>query len=234
MCDDCASPARRRFLSLGAAGAFAAGFGLVAPAAARTTLTPDTALAALKQGNARFVAAPELCEANMLNNRLAVASGQSPWATVLGCADSRVPPELVFGGMSLGELFVCRNAGNLADTATVGSIEYGAEHLGAPLVVVLGHKRCGAVAAACEVAEKGTALPGSIGPMVEPIVPVARELAGTGDLAEAVARESARRTARSLAEDSEILAHLVHDGKLKVVAAYYDLDSGVVSFLDDA
>ena len=85
-----------------------------------------------------------------------------------------MPPELIFGGVGLGELFVARNAGNTADTATMGTIEYDAEHLGSPLIVVLGHQNCGAVAAACEVVEKHTKLPGSIGPMVAAIIPAAK------------------------------------------------------------
>lgn len=234
MCVECASSTRRRFLSLGAAGIVAAGLGgLGTPALASTSKTPDEALAALKAGNERFVTAPEVCALEMLTNREKIAEGQAPWATILGCSDSRVAPELVFGGINLGELFVCRNAGNTADPVTMGTIEYGSEHLGSPLIVVLGHERCGAVQAACEVAKTGAALPGSMGPMVAAIVPVARELLGTGgDLVDRVVRESARRTAQRIATESEIVAHLVAEGRVKVVYAHYDLDSGVVTFLD--
>jgi carbonic anhydrase len=82
-----------------------------------------------------------------------------------------VPPELVFGGRGLGELFVARNAGNLADTGIIGTLEYGAAVLGSPLIVVLGHSACGAVKAACEVVTDNATFPGSIGPMIDPIVP---------------------------------------------------------------
>lgn len=236
MCVDCSTLSRRKFMSLGAAGIVASSLGgLAAPALASTgtSMTPDAALAALKAGNARFVTAPEVCALEMLATREKIAEGQAPWATILGCSDSRVAPELVFGGINLGELFVCRNAGNTADPVTMGTIEYGAEHLGSPLVVVLGHQRCGAAQAASEVAQSGATLPGSMGPMVEAIVPVARELMGTGgDLVDLVVRESARRTARQIATQSEIIAHLVAEGRVKVVHAYYDLDSGVVTFLD--
>jgi carbonic anhydrase len=134
--------------------------------------------------------------------------------------------------LNLGELFVCRNAGNMADTATMGTIEYGAEHLGSQLIVVLGHERCGAVAAACEVAEKGTKFPGSIGPMVGEIVPAAKDLLGKGgDYVDNVVRESAKRTAAKIANESEIIKELAHEGKVKIVYARYDLDSGVVDFL---
>ncbi len=203
-----------------------------ARAATPTTITPDEALAKLKAGNQKFIDAPQLCELDIAKQRKGVAGGQSPWATILTCADSRVSPELVFGGAGLGELFVARNAGNMADTATLGTIEYGAEHLGSPLIVVLGHQRCGAVAAACEVAEKHTKLPGSIGPMVEAIVPAAQAVMGKpGDFVDNAVRENARRTAAKIVSSSAIVEELVHAGKVKVVYARYDLDSGVVEFL---
>ena len=139
---------------------------------------------------------------------------------------------MIFGGIGLGELFVARNAGNMADTATMGTIEYGAEHLGSPLIVVLGHTRCGAVVAACDVVAKNAKLPGSIGPMVDAIVPAAQAMQGKpGDFINNVVRESARRAAAQIATTSEIVDHLAKDGKLKVVYARYDLDSGVVDFL---
>jgi carbonic anhydrase len=114
----------------------------------------------------------------------------------------------------------------------MGTVEYGAEHLGAPLVVVLGHQRCGAVAAACEVATKQAKFPGSIGPMVRPIVPAATAMRGKpGDFVDNTVRESARRTARRIASASPILSRLVKDGKLKIVAARYSLDDGKVEYL---
>ena len=148
---------------------------------------------------------------------------------IVGCSDSRVPPELLFGGVGLGQLFVARNAGNMVDTATMGTIEYGAEHLGAPLVVVLGHERCGAVVAACEVATKNTKLPGSIGPMVKPIVPAAMAMKGKpGDFVDNTVRESAKRTATKVAAQPDP----GRTSKTKVVAARYDLDDGKVEFSD--
>jgi carbonic anhydrase len=130
-----------------------------------------------------------------------------------------------------GELFVARNAGNMVDTATMGTVEYGAEHLGSPLIVVLGHERCGAVVAACDVATKNTKLPGSIGPMVKPIVPAAMAMKSKpGDFVDNTVRESAKRTAARLAA-SPILSHLVKGEKLKIVAARYDLDDGKVEYL---
>jgi carbonic anhydrase len=237
MCIACSShlPDRRRFLSLTAAGIAAAsvlGARTAFAAGATTSVTADEALARLKAGNEKYVTAPQVCAADLLKHREAVAKSQSPWAIILTCSDSRVPPELLFGGVGVGELFVARNAGNMADTATMGTIEYGVEHLGAPLVVVMGHERCGAVAAACEVVEKHTKFPGSIGPMVDAIVPAAAAVFGKpGDFVDNAIRESAKRTAAKIATKSEIVAHFIKDNKAKVLAARYDLDDGRVEFL---
>ena len=237
MCEICERTAssRRRFLGLaGAAALAAAGLGPRAAMAAGavTTLAPDEALTKLGQGNDRFVADAQVCSADLSGQRGRVASGQAPWATVLSCADSRVPPELVFGGLGLGELFVVRNAGNLIDTDVLGTIEYGAEHLGSPLIVVMGHQRCGAVSAACDVATKHTKFPGSIGPMLAPIVPIAKAAKKQpGDFVTNAVRENARRTAAAIPHRSPIVAHLAAAGKVKIVSAYYELDSGKVEFL---
>ena len=114
MCFECVNVSRRRFMSFAATGAAAAGLwtmgGALSPSFAKTSLSADEALAKLKAGNQKFVSSPQLCAAELTNNRTAVAKGQSPWATILTCADSRVSPELIFGGVGLGELFVCRNA----------------------------------------------------------------------------------------------------------------------------
>jgi len=232
MCIACErfTPDRRKFLSLSAAAiaatsvlgahrAFAAGAG--------TSLTADEALAKLKAGNDKYVTAPQLCAADLLAQREHVAKAQAPFATIVSCSDSRVPPELLFGGLGVGELFVARNAGNMVDTATMGTIEYGAEHLGVPLIVVMGHERCGAVAAACAAVEKHATFPGSIGPMVNAIVPAAKAVFGKpGDFVDNTVRESAKRTAAKVATTSAIVSHFVKEGKVKVVSARYDLDNG--------
>jgi carbonic anhydrase len=225
---------RRTFLALVAASAAATATlgGRALAAGATTSVTPDEALARLKSGNGKFVDAPQLCAADLTKQRDAIAKAQTPWATIVGCADSRTPPELVFGGVGLGELFVARNAGNMADTATMGTIEYGAAELGIPLIVVLGHQRCGAVAAACSVVEKHAKFPGSIGPMVAAIMPAARAVHGKpGDFVDNAVRENAKRTATKIAKDSKIVAGLAKTNKVKVLAAYYDLDNGKVEYL---
>ncbi|HEY4484757.1 MAG TPA: carbonic anhydrase, partial [Nitrospiria bacterium] len=125
-------------------------------------LNPDKALTMLMEGNARYVEG-KMLHPNQAADRMGeLAKGQHPFAVILGCADSRVPPEIVFD-QGLGDLFVLRVAGNIADDAVIGSIEYAVEHLGTTLVFVLGHERCGAVSAAVEVVTKGAKVPGHIG-----------------------------------------------------------------------
>ena len=232
-------PRRRELLALaglGAAATLAGRPGRLSAAShdhPKTDLTPAQALERLRAGNARFVADPEVCTTDLAGRRGAVATAQAPWATVIACADSRVPPELLFGGLGLGELFVARNAGNLADQATLGTVEYGAAVLGSPLIVVLGHTRCGAVEAACDVVTEHATFPGAIGTMIEPIVPAAIAVRDRpGDFVTNTVTESARRTARRLTDASRLLGKLDEEGALRIVAAVYDLDSGTVGFLE--
>ena len=237
MCKECYNHTldRRRFLSLSAASIaastlFSERYALAA--GATTTVTADEAITKLKAGNEKYVSAPQVCAVELSKQREQVAKAQTPWATIITCSDSRVPPELLFGGLGVGELFVARNAGNMVDTATMGTIEYGAEHLGVPLVVVMGHERCGAVVAACAVVEKHAKFPGSIGPMVNAIVPAAKAVYGKpGDFVDNAVRESAKRTAMKVATKSEIVSHLMKANKVKVIAARYDLENGRVEFL---
>jgi len=226
---------RRRLLATGAAAlaagtlssAYAAG-----PQPGESARSPQHALEGLIEGNKRFISQPQECEIDLAGQRAQVAKGQKPWATVLSCADSRIPPELVFGGRGLGELFVARNAGNLADTSTIGTLEYGAAVLGSPLIVVLGHTRCGAVQGACEVVTKNATFPGSIGPMIYPIIPAALAMRDKpGNYVDNAARESAQRTATRLGEMSHTLADLIEAGKLQILAAMYDLETGQVEYL---
>jgi len=234
ICDERLS-SRRGFLSVAACGALTGLAMSAAPAlasgGATTALSADEALAKLKLGNEKYVNAPELCSIQLGAQREHVAKSQAPWVTIVSCSDSRVPPELLFGGLGVGEMFVARNAGNMVDTATMGTIEYGSAVLGVPLIVVLGHERCGAVSAACEVVEKKTKFPAAIGPMVDAIVPAALAVLGKpGDFIDNAVRESAIRTARKIATESSIVAELVKKGKVKVIAARYDLDDGRVEF----
>jgi carbonic anhydrase len=240
MCINCENGGigRRNLLMFGATGIVALGFGAVswqgrAADGAPTALSPSEAFAALKSGNERYVNHPELCSIDLAEQRNAVAAHQAPWATIVSCADSRVPPELIFGGHGVGELFVARNAGNLVDTATLGTVEYGAAVLGSPLIIVLAHTSCGAAKAACDVVTKNATYPGAIGPMIEPILPAALAVrSDPGDFVDNTAKESAKRTAGRLTKASTLVAGLADAGKVKIAAAIYDLKTGVVTYLD--
>jgi carbonic anhydrase len=239
LCSDCRKQGigRRDLLGFVATATLAAGLGglpwAARAAGAATSLSPDDALGELRAGNERYVTHPELCSADLAGQRNAVVGGQAPWATIISCADSRVPPELIFGGRGVGELFVARNAGNLVDTATLGTVEYGAAVLGSPLIVVLAHTSCGAVKAACDVVTKNSTYPGAIGPMIEPVLPAALAVRDDpGDFVDNTARESARRTANRLSAASTLIEGLASAGKVKVTSAIYDLQSGVVTYLD--
>jgi carbonic anhydrase len=240
MCINCESKGigRRDLIKFGAAAAITLAAGGAAPEAraaegAPTALSPQEALAQLKAGNERFVSHPELCTVDLAQTRSAVAGHQAPWATIVACADSRVPPELIFGGHGVGELFIARDAGNLVDVGTLGTIEYGAAVLGSPLVVILAHTACGAVKAACDIVTKNATYPGVIGRMIEPIVPAALAVRNDpGDFADNTAKESAKRTAANLPTVSKIVSDLVGAEKVKIVAAIYDLQTGIVTYLD--
>jgi carbonic anhydrase len=171
---------RRALVAGGIAGIAATASGLLGGAAlaapppgtaqvAPPSLTPDQVLRQLKDGNAAFLAGRPIAGDVRGRRRLEIARAQYPIAVLVSCSDSRVPPEVLFG-KGLGELFIIRNAGNTIDTAAMGSLEYAVTELNVPLVVVMGHERCGAVAAAVSVVENGATFPGSIGRMVEPIV----------------------------------------------------------------
>ncbi len=239
MCQACEAQeiGRRGFLKFGAGALAAAGFGgAIRPAyaaeGAPTALTPDEALAQLKAGNERYVSHPEICAIDLAELREEVAVHQAPWATIVACADSRVPPELIFAAQGVGELFVARNAGNLVDVQTLGTIEYGAAVLGSPLIVVLAHTSCGAVKAACDVVLKNATYPGVIGIMIQPILPAALAVRGMeGDYVNNAAKKSAELTAERLPALSTLISGLVKDGKLKIVPAIYDLETGAVTFL---
>ncbi|HPX36745.1 MAG TPA: carbonic anhydrase [Mycobacterium sp.] len=237
------TPNRRHFLG----GAALAGLGAVAGCSRNkvihgehtltedtANLTPDQALAKLTEGNARFVGMTEI-EPNVSSARLvAVASGQKPFVGVLGCVDSRVPPELVFD-RGLGDIFDARIAGAIPDDAAIGSLEFGVEEFGVPLLVVLGHSRCGAVTAAVkEITSGGPPPPGRIGAVVDPILPAVKAVQAQGVTGDAVinasAKEVVRRSVAAL-HDSPVLRDRLADGKLKIVGAFYDLDTGKVEFL---
>ena len=194
------------------------------------TVSAAEALERLKAGNKRFAASKLEHPHQTAARRTELATGQHPFVVVLGCADSRTSPEMIFD-QGLGDVFVVRVAGNVLNDETIGSIEYAVDHLGPHLVVVLGHERCGAVKAAIEtMAAKGEA-PGHIQSLVKAIAP-AVEATKSGD-AEATAKANELNVAKALRESGPILKEAVAKGTLTVVAGHYDLDTGMVEFLQD-
>jgi carbonic anhydrase len=199
--------------------------------AAAGKVSPAEALARLKAGNQRFVASNLKHPRQTAGRRRELATGQHPFAVILGCADSRTSPEVVFD-QGLGDLFVVRVAGNVLNDETVGSIEYAVEHLGAQLIVVLGHERCGAIKAAKETIAAKSKAPGHIQSLVKAIKPAVKATAGKD--AEATARANERHVARELRASEPILKEMVRKGIVSVVGAHYDLDTGDVEFLEEA
>lgn len=225
--------------------AAAACFGLAAAGAAvpargaapvAPVMPPEEALRLMREGNEKYVTDAPFRATAGRERRLEIAVKQRPFCVLVGCSDNRVSPELLFG-RGLGELFIVRNAGNVVDLAAMGSIEYGVAALGVPLVVVLGHQRCGAVEAAVSIVEKDERYPGSIGKMVEPIVPAVlsarrrkAEGAANGDLLDLAVRENVDRVVDRLRTTEQLLAEPQQKGTLKIVGAHYDLEGGRVEF----
>lgn len=208
-------------------------------------VSPDEALQKLLDGNKRYVeyqmTGTKLSDAA---TRTSLAKSQKPYAIILSCSDSRVPPEIIFD-KGLGEIFVIRVAGNVPDPVVLGSIEYAAEHLGSPLVMVMGHERCGAVTATVDSKGKTT---GSVNiDLIVKSVGLAMKAAAKDceackgdrkcaetkkdDFVECLVDANARKVAAGLTNKSKILKHLVEEKKLRIVAARYDLDDGTVSLL---
>jgi carbonic anhydrase len=197
-------------------------------------ISPDAALDLLKEGNQSFLRGdPVRPQLTGPERRAALAHAQRPFCVLVGCSDSRVSPELLFG-RGLGDLFIVRNAGNVVDLAAMGSIEYGVAVLGAPLVVVLGHERCGAVQAAVAVVEQDATYPGSIGQMIEPIIPAVLRARrqGEADLVERSVKCNVQRVVERLRTTEEMLLAPQREGRLKIIGAYYDLDQGSVAFFE--
>jgi carbonic anhydrase len=189
-------------------------------------LNSEQALLRLKEGNERFVTKKCIHPNQSAERQAEVVKGQSPFAAILSCSDSRVPPEILFD-QGIGDLFIVRVAGNILSEEILGTIEYSAEHLGIPLVLVLGHQKCGAVQAAVS----GGKVPGKIQRLVEALHPaVAKAKNLSGDLVENVVRANVERTVEQLKESEPIMAELVHKGKVRVIGGYYSLETGRVAF----
>ena len=187
-------------------------------------------LAKLKAGNAQFVADPEKAAVVTAERRTALAQGQTPFATILSCADSRVPPEVIFHA-GLGELFVVRAAGNITDRAILASVEYATEHLNVPLIVVMGHESCGAVKAAVET-PAGKSLGPNLDYLLKAIRPSVAETATTpsAQRLRAAILANVEETLNVLIDESAILKKAGAEGSVNFVGAYYELASGKVHF----
>ncbi|MGV8906051.1 MAG: carbonic anhydrase [Acetobacterium sp.] len=194
-----------------------------------TNVSGEDSLKLLEEGDARFIADKTTIKDFSSAKRSDLSNnGQTPFAVVVSCSDSRVPPEEIFD-QGLGDLFVIRVAGNVIDPVTLGSIEYGVEHLNSQLVVVMGHEKCGAVKAALDGGEAA----GSIGAIVEKIQPSVEIAKATGATDTALYDKAIEENVRnSIAEieKSPLVEELVAAGKLKIVGARYDLDTGKVEY----
>ncbi|WP_366556043.1 carbonic anhydrase [Aquibaculum sediminis] len=237
-------PARRRFLDQGAAGLGLAVGGLLAatampssPAMAQDSastaepLSPDAAQRRLIEGNERYIANAGQ-NTDFSAGRAARAAAQHPFAAVLSCADSRLAPEIAFD-QGLGDLFVVRVAGNFVNEDGLASLEFGAEVLGIPLILVLGHSGCGAVAATIGVIQDGIELPGSLPGLVNNLKPgveiaIANE---PEDLLAEATIENVRYNVRKVEQSDPIMARLVGEGRLKVIGGVYDIATGAVTLV---
>lgn len=191
----------------------------------------EDSLNKLLDGNKRFVSG-DLAKKDLGDaRRQELTKGQSPFATVLSCADSRVSPELIFDE-GLGDIFIIRDAGNVVGPLTLGSIEYGVEHLHTPLLVILGHEQCGAVTAALDA--KG-GLEGNIGAILKKIMPAVKTARKAGKGREGTLnlaiQENVRNTYKNVMK-SKVVSELVHEGKLRIVGAEYYLGTGQVEMVD--
>jgi carbonic anhydrase len=193
--------------------------------------TLDAAIARLADGNRRFVEERQQAPVPSAE-RVQLASGQTPFATVFGCSDSRVPIETIFDQQP-GNLFVTRVAGNIVSDDVLATIEYGITVLKTMLVLVLGHTRCGAVQAAIDHLENGTRFEGHMQLLADGIVPAAEAARGSnGDWWNNAVHANALRNARAVVDRSSIVRRAVVAGEVRVVAGVYDLESGVVEFLE--
>ena len=201
----------------------------------QTAMTPQDALDRLREGNQRFVNNGMVAR-NLLEQVEATKGGQAPFAAVLGCIDSRVSPELVFD-QGVGDIFGCRVAGNIVNEDILGSIEFACKVAGSKLVVVLGHARCGAVMGACDNVELG-----NLTPMLAKVTPAidateqpsdsAERNSQNADFVDAVARNNVLQSIATIREKSAILAELENEGEILIQAAYYQVASGEVEFLN--
>ncbi len=234
MCDVCLEKGlNRRKLMLAGAGLLASASigGRASAQPSSAAADPDAALKLLVEGNARY-AANEPRGRDFSAERANRAKGQAPFAAILGCADSRIAPELAFD-QNPGDLFVVRVAGNFVTPDGLGSLEYGVAVLGAKLIMVLGHTSCGAVKATVEALQKGNTLPGHIADLVRAMKPgIEPMLKQKGDdLEQRAVVANVRHNVDRLSKSKPILADMIAKKQLRVVGAFYDLPTGKVTLV---
>jgi carbonic anhydrase len=195
----------------------------------KTGMTADQAMKNLLEGNDRFVSGNVVHpDQSIAERRAELVSAQHPFAVVVTCSDSRIPPEIVFD-QGLGDIFVVRTAGEVMDNVTLGTIEYAVDHLNVPLVLVLGHDGCGAV----EAAVSGGEAPGHIADLVKAIKPAVETAKGMkGDLLNNSIDVNTQNIVEELKSSQPILNPAVEAGRLKIVGARYHLDSGAVKVME--
>jgi carbonic anhydrase len=242
MCEHCCDAAdqhrlaRRSVLKFAAA---AAGLAIApqalaanakAPPKPENVVAPDAALDRLMKGNARYVEGISKRH-DFKHEREALSGGQNPFAGVLSCADSRIAPEYCFD-TARGDLFVCRVAGNFASADIVASFEYAVQVLNTPLILVLGHEACGAVAATIKSLKDGTTLPGHLPALVDAISPAVKAVQGDGgDVLTNAIRRNVKLTVDKLKSAAPILAQFADDKKLRIVGGIYELKTGRVELM---
>jgi carbonic anhydrase len=196
----------------------------------QSAITPDLALQRLKDGNARFVAGNTI-NCDLMKQVKETAEGQAPFATIVGCIDSRVPPELVFD-QRIGDVFAARIAGNFVNTDIIGSLEFATLAAGSKLIVVLGHSECGAIKGAVDNVKLGnlTATLANIRPSLEKLNYSGVPSSKNKELVQKVADQNAKDAAAMIMKNSEVIAKLVAEGKVKIVSAMHDLKTGQISW----
>lgn len=194
------------------------------------SVAPSEAISKLKEGNGRYTSGNLQHPGQTTERRAELTKTQHPFAAIVSCSDSRVPPEIVFD-QGLGDLFTVRVAGNVMNDEELGSIEYTVDHLGTRLILVLGHQSCGAVKAARETIAANGKAPGHIQALVTAIKP-AVEATAKDDL-EATVKANVKNVVQALRSSTPILKAEVDSGKIQVVGGYYSLDTGAVTFLDE-
>jgi carbonic anhydrase len=216
--------------TVGAANAQSQDMCAVFTPSTQSAVTPDAALKRLKDGNERFVSGKTI-NCDLRQQVAATATQQSPIATVVGCIDSRVPPEMVFD-QRLGDIFAARVAGNFVNTDIIGSLEFATAVAGSKLIVVLGHTECGAVKGAVDNVKLGnlTALLANIRPSMDKLNYSGVSSSKNKDLVQKVADQNAKDAAAMLLAKSEVLSGLVRDGKLKIVSAMHDISTGKIAW----